>query len=252
MKIPISLVVVTLNEEKNIQRCLESVPFAAEKIVVDTMSTDKTVQIAQECGAKVFSERWRGFGPQKDWGVQQASHDWILSLDADEVLSEVAQQEVIQMFSQLDPQVGYQFPRQSYHLGRWIWHGGWYPDYQLRLFHRQFSAWKKIPIHELVEAPKKIKLVSPIKHFVFQDLAHQTQTNNRYSSLQALEHFESGKKFSYFKVLIKPWTKFIECYFLKKGFLDGFPGFVIAVGAGFSVFLRWVKVWELERKKNEE
>lgn len=248
-KLPISLVVITFNEHKNIERCLTSVPFAKETLVVDSFSTDGTSEIAERLGAKVIQQKWLGFGAQKDFAVQSASYDWILSLDADEALSPEAAVEIQQIFFELDPRVGYRSPRMSYHLGRWIRHGGWYPDWQLRLFHRRHSKWKQVPIHELVESPQRKDLKQPILHFVFESLADQVNTNNRYSSLQAQDHVDSGKKFSWFKFLTKPWVKFLECYFLKQGFRDGFAGFVIAVGAGYSVFIRWVKIWELTRPK---
>lgn len=248
MKLPVSLVIITLNEERNIERCIRSVPFASEIVVVDSGSTDKTLEIAKGLGATVHHYPWQGFGIQKAKATELSHNDWVLNLDADEALSPELAQEIMEKWQSLDPRVGYEMPRKSYHLGRWIMHGGWYPDAQLRLFNRQHSGWQKVPIHEKVEAAEKQRFKKPLLHWVFKNISHQVITNDRYSSLQAEDHIRKGKKFSLLKLVIKPWVKFIECYFLKLGFLDGFAGFVIAVGAAYSVFLRWVKIWELQKK----
>jgi glycosyltransferase involved in cell wall biosynthesis len=239
MKLPLSLVVITLNEDKNIERCLRSVPWADEVIVLDSGSQDRTLEIAKKMGAKTYSEAWQGFGLQKQRAVELAKNSWILSLDADEALSPELSQEISENFSKLDEQTGYLLPRKSFYLGRWILHGGWYPDWQLRLFHRQHCRWTDAAIHERVIAKKTERLRQPIEHFVFKNIADQVDTNNRYSTLQA-----KNQTFSFYKLLIKPASKFFECYFLKRGFLDGLPGFIIAVSAGYSVFIRWAKAWE--------
>lgn len=248
-KLPLSLAIITKNEEKNIERCLRSVPFAGDVVIVDSESTDRTLEIAQNLGARVFTEPWKGFGPQKRLAAQKCRYDWVLSLDADEALSENLAQEIQQRFVDLDPRKGYLLPRKSFHLGRWIGYGGWYPDYQLRLFHRQNAQWNLAPIHEKVEAQEKDYFKNEIRHWVFRDLAHQVETNNRYSTLQAQDLFQQGKKFSFFKLLTKPVSKFIETYFWKRGFLDGQAGLIISVSAAYSVFLKWSKLWELQKLK---
>lgn len=250
-KLPLTLMIITLNEERNIERCIRSVPFASEILVIDSGSRDKTKEIAEKNGAKVLHHEWIGFGPQKKWGTAQARYDWILSLDADEALSSDLAEEILAKFSELDPKTGYELPRLSMHLGRWIRHGGWYPDAQLRLYHRQFSNWPDAQIHERVDSPTVARLKKDLYHFVFQDLSHQVQTNNRYSSLLAEKDFASGKRFSLFRLIVKPWSKFIECYFLKLGMLDGIPGFMISVGAAYSIFLRQSKLWELGKRNGD-
>lgn len=247
--LPLSLVVVTLNEEKNIARCLRSVPFADEILVVDSFSTDGTVEIAQSLGAKVLQEKWRGFGPQKRFGVEAAKNDWILALDADEALSPELAGEILSLFKGLDEKTGYLCSRRSFHLGRWIDHGGWRPDWQLRLFNRRHSNWSEAGIHERVQSPREARLPQPILHWVFDDLSDQVVTNDRYSSLQARERYERGERFSWSRLIFKPWGKFVETYFLKRGFLDGMPGFLISVNAAYSVFLRNAKIWELQRRE---
>ncbi|MFN7728704.1 MAG: glycosyltransferase family 2 protein [Bdellovibrio sp.] len=253
MKLPISLVVITKNEESNVERCLKSAEtLVSEFLVLDSGSTDQTQNKARALGAQVIEQPWLGFGPQKAMGSRAAKFDWILSLDADEALSPELVAEISAKFSSLDQKTGYEMPRKSFHLGRWILHGGWYPDRQLRLFHRGHSMWNEAIVHEKVECQRKERFESAILHWVFKDLRDQVETNNRYSSLQAEELVAKGQKFSMVKLILKPWSKFIETYFWKCGFLDGVQGFVIAVGAAYSVFLRWSKIWEMQKcpKKN--
>lgn len=248
-QLPLSLVVITLNEEKNLRRCLQSVPFAQEIIVVDSGSTDRTVEIAKELGAKVVHQPWLGFGPQKQFAVDLAANRWVLSLDADEALSEDLQSEILQCFGNLGAGgvAGFDMPRKSFHLGRWILYGGWYPDYQLRLFDKEKARWQDSQLHERVECPSKERLKGDLLHFVFHDLADQIETNNRYSTLGAKSLAQAGKSFSIFKLCLKPVSKFLETFFWKRGFLDGLPGFIIAVGASYSVFLKFAKLYEDEK-----
>lgn len=247
-KLPLSLVVITLNEEKNLKACLDSVPFASDIVVLDSFSKDNTKQIAESAGARFIEQSWLGFGPQKKKAVELAKYDWVLSLDADERLSPELQAEIRQQFERLDAKTGYLLPRISFYLGRWIRHGGWYPDYQLRLFNRQHSNWDQAGIHEKVIAVQTEKFKTPIQHYVFESISHQVITNDKYSSLQSQNLFREKKaRFSVFKLITKPWVKFVENYFYKRGFLDGLPGFIIAVGSAYSVFLKHAKLWELEK-----
>lgn len=256
---PISLVVITKNAGDHIARCLKSVPFASDIVVLDSGSTDGTKEIAKAAGARVFDEEWRGFGPQKRRASELAKTDWILSLDADEALSPEAQNELQVLMTYLDakPAKIYAFPRLSFHLGRWIRHGGWYPDWQMRLYDRRSANWNNERIHEKVqmlsgEAPSPQKLKQPIQHWVFKDLADQVQTNNRYSTLGSETLRDKGRSFWFVHLILKPKVKFLECYFWKLGILDGLPGLIIAVGAGYSVFLKWAKLWEIERIKSKQ
>lgn len=250
-KLPISLVVITFNEEAHIERCLRSAPFVSDIVVVDSFSTDRTVEIAKSVGARVFSEKWKGFGPQKAFAAEQAQNPWVLSLDADEALSPELAQEIVEQFSTLDPEAGYLVPRRSFYLGRWIDHGGWYPDYQLRMFNKSHSQWNSAGLHEKVEVKRQLKLKEDLHHWVFDDLSDQVRTNDRYSSLGAASLAEKKRRFSYFHLLTKPPTKFVETYFFKAGILDGLPGFIISVGAAYSVFLKWAKLWEIERVRKK-
>ncbi len=262
-KIPkISLVIITLNEELNIERCIRSVPWVSDVVVLDSGSSDRTVEIAKSLGARVFVEAWRGYRDQKIRATELAKYDWILSLDADEALSPEAAAEVLTLLKtpqtdqptdqQTDQQVdGLEFPRLSFHMQRWIRHGGWYPDWQLRFFHRQRARWGEGHVHERVHATTKRRLQHPILHWPFQGLAEQVQTNNNYSTLGARDLFERGRRYSIIRLLFKPMSKFVETYVVKRGFQDGWPGFVIAVGAAYSVFLKFAKLRELELQSLE-
>ena len=253
---PLTLTIISLNEAANIERCIRSAPWASEVVVVDSGSTDGTVEIAKKLGAKVFVEEWRGYRDQKNRAVELATNDWILSLDADEALSSDAVSEVESLIAsgvlQSEAVDGFEFPRLSFHMGRWIKHGGWYPDRQLRLFHKKRAKWSEGHVHERIQAKNVRRLTHPILHWPFTDLAEQVRTNNNYSTLGARDLFDRGKKFSVLRMILKSKSKFIETYILKRGFLDGLPGFIISVGAAYSVFLKFAKLRELEKASQGE
>lgn len=248
--LPISLVVIAKNEAEHIVPCLQSVPFAAEKlVVVDAATTDATAEVAEKAGARVLRKEWMGFGPQKRWAVNQAQYDWVLCLDADERLSDEAKEELLTKFDRLDAQTLYYFPRVSWFLGQWIWHGGWFPDFQGRLFHRRYFQWNEALIHErVVGAGQFAHFLGPIEHEVFEDLEDQVRTNLRYSHLLAQQDDQAGRVFFSLQLLLRPFGKFIETYILKQGFRDGWPGFIIAINAAYSLFLRYAFRWEQRRQ----
>ena len=248
-KLELSAVLISLNEEANIARAIRSVEgLVSEVLVYDSGSKDKTCEIAAKMGAKVVSGDWLGFGPSKRHASSLAKNDWILSLDCDEEVSTELANELRQKFATLEPEKAYRFPRLSRYLKTWIRHGGWYPDYQVRLFNRREANWNTAQIHEKVEAKVYETFTCCLNHYVFKNIEHQVATNNKYSTLQAEQMFASGKKFSWFHFLTKPTVKFVECYFLKLGFLDSWAGFVIARSAAYSVFLKWAKLREREKQ----
>lgn len=244
----VSLVIITLNEENNIERCIRSAPWVDDIVVVDSGSTDKTVELAESLGARVFVEEWRGYRLQKIRATELAKYDWVLSLDADEGLSPDLNKKLQEMKTtgQLTAG-GYESPRLTYHLGRWIRHGGWYPDKQIRFFNRQKCKWSAGHVHERIEGENIQPIDQPIYHWPFPTLSEQVQTNDEYSSLAAKDLWDQGKKFSLAKLLFKPVSKFIETYLFKRGFLDGLPGLIISVGASYSMFLKFSKLWEMSR-----
>lgn len=243
------MVLVALNEQANIESALQSVSWAADIVVYDSGSVDKTMDIARKTGANVIQGPWAGFGKTKKLATDYAKLDWVLSLDCDEVVSQALQQEIRSRFEQLRPDTVYRLPRSSFYLNRWIKYGGWYPDLQGRLFNRKNTNWNEASIHEKVEAQNYENFTTPLNHYVFKNIEEQVKTNNRYSSLQAQEMLAAGKKFSWFHFFTKPLVKFIECYLIKRGFLDGIAGYIIAYNASYSVFLKWAKLLELEMKK---
>ena len=248
-KLALSVVVISLNEQTNIARLLNSVKWAAEVVVYDSGSSDETVFIAEKMGAKVIKGPWLGFGLTKKTATQSASHDWVLSLDCDEECTTELYQEIKNKFKDLKADTSYKIPRLSYYLNTSIKHGGWYPDYQTRLFNKKMSMWNESKIHEKVESLKYDFLTTDLNHYVFKNIEQQVSTNNKYSTLQAEEMNAKGLKFSWFRFLTKPYVKFIECYFLKLGFLDGWAGYFIARSAAYSVFLKWSKLYEIQNLK---
>ncbi len=245
--IKISLVIIALNEEAGIARCIDSAKWVDEVIVVDSGSTDQTREIATAHGARVVVEKWRGFHQQKVFATQLAKNDWILSLDADEALSPELSQTLEKLCHEAFDFDGIEFSRKSFNLGRWISHGGWYPDWQLRFFNRTRAMWQATSVHERVEAKNKIRLDQPILHWPFQDLTEQVATNNRYSSLGAINLQDRGENFSLLKLVFKPISKFLETYLIKMGFRDGLAGFIISIGAAYSIFLKYAKLWEKQK-----
>lgn len=244
MKHKLSLVIITLNEEKNIERCIRSVPFADDIVVVDSGSRDRTLEIAKSLGARTFHEDWQGFYKQKTKATELAQHHLVLSLDADEALTESSQKEVLALLNQDTLSDAYEFPRLTYHLGQWLYHGGNYPDAQIRLYDRRKTKWLNAQVHERVLCDTKTRMQHPILHWPFSELADQVTTINRYSALRAVDFESKGKRFSAFSMFTKMISKFIEAYFLKQGFRDGVPGLIGAVNTSYATFLRWAKLYE--------
>jgi glycosyltransferase involved in cell wall biosynthesis len=248
----LSVTIITFNEEENIRDCLESVKWADEIIVVDSFSTDKTVEICNEYTEKVLQRKWPGFLKQKHFAQEQATGDWILNLDADERLSLEAATEIKKEILNGTPDVdGFVFHRQSYYLGRWIKHGGWYPDAKLRLIRKDSGRWSGESLHEKLVCDGKVKrLNGKILHYVYRDIAHQLETVDSFSRISADIWLKKGKRFKLFLLLTKPPISFLTTYIWKGGILDGIPGFIISVITSYYVFLKYAKLWEL--RKNQQ
>lgn len=243
----ISATIITLNEAENLPRCLASLDWVDEIVVVDCGSIDDTREIAKEAGAKVLENPWVGFGQQKNYAMHHAKHNWVLNLDADEVVSTELRESLEQFLSTVSdkPDVGgAMFPRRAKYLGRWILHGGWYPNMILRLARKDMARWSEPAVHEtLVVSGKVESLRGDLLHFTFRDVADQVRTNARYAVEGAKVAESRGERSSILKILCKPVGKFIETYFVKRGFLDGFPGFVISVNASHSLFMKYVELY---------
>jgi len=248
----ISAVLITFNEEKNIRRAIESVEWADEILVVDSESADGTRRIAENLGAKIVVQKWLGFARQKQLAVETAKHDWIFSLDADEEVSGELKQEILQLKNASPSADGYKIPRLSFYMNRPIRHGGWYPDWQLRFFNRRKGSWKDVLIHESVQmdaAAQIEKLKGEILHYSVENAAHHHRMiGERYAPLAAERMFEDGKRTTKLKIAFAGPVAFVQTYFLKLGFLDGFAGFCIARFAAHHAFLKHLLLWELQNE----
>jgi glycosyltransferase involved in cell wall biosynthesis len=242
-------IVITKNEERNIERCLKSLQFCDEIIVVDSESEDRTREIASRYTDTVINRQWNGYSDQKNYAISLSKADWIISIDADEEVSPELQKEILSVVKTPNGRAAYSIPRKTIHSGRWIRHGGWYPNRLVRFFKKTSGRWVGDDVHEYWKADGSIgELKGDLVHYSFTSISDQVDRNNHYSTLGAQALQRSGKKFSLIKLLVKPLSKFFETYFLKRGFLDGYPGFMISISAAYSVFLKWAKLWELEKK----
>jgi len=250
----ITACIITLNEEDNIARCLESVSWANECLVVDSGSEDRTCEIARDYGARVLDNDWPGYRDQKQFAADQAQYDWIFSIDADEEVSSTLAGSIRNHFqTRPSPETSFLVCRKCYFLGRWIEHGSWYPDWIRRLFNRNQSHWTGGDLHERLKHTEKTKkLDGHLFHYPYKNLAENVQYGNYYSGIQANELYEEGKSSGLLKALGHGGFKFIKDYWLKKGILDGMPGFIIATIGSFNVFLKYAKLWEYQETNSEE
>ena len=247
----LSAVIITQNEALHIKRCLQSLTFCTERIVVDSGSTDATVALASPF-ARVVHQPWLGYGQQKNFANSLAKGPWILSLDADEEVSELLQNEIRNCLSaSRDTVDAYDMPRLTFHMGKSVRHGGWYPDRAVRLFRKDKGQWTEPLVHErLYVSGRRGHLKNPLWHYSYQSTEDQVARLNHYSTLRALEMWKKGKNSSLGKIIWRPVVKWLEVYCFKLGFLDGKRGWVLAMTAAFSSFMQWVKLWELEQQRN--
>lgn len=243
---PVTATIITLNEAANIQAALESLSWADEIIVVDSESTDGTVAIARNFTDRVFVRPWPGYIAQKNFAAEQASHDWIFSLDADERVTPELAAEIKTLLASGPRAPGYRVPRVTFHLGRWLRSTDWYPDYQLRLYDRRRARWAGKHVHESVKADGPVEdLKGELQHFAYRDLSHHFQTMDRYTTLAARQMFEEGRRAGFFDLLIHPPAAFIRNYILRVGFRDGVPGLIVSSMNARYVGLKFAKLWEL-------
>ncbi|HEV8644076.1 MAG TPA: glycosyltransferase family 2 protein [Burkholderiales bacterium] len=246
----ISVTIITKNEEVSISRCIESVRWADEVVVVDSGSTDRTTEICRELGAKVMvTGDWPGFGPQKNRALAQATGDWVLSLDADEWVTADLRDEILNVISNPDGATAFRAPRLSSFCGRFMRHSGWRPDYVTRLFRRGAAGFSDDVVHERVIVEGKTgTLREPIMHETFVDLDELLQKMNRYSSLAAQEMRHGGKKAGLAGAVLRGLWAFIRTYFLRGGYRDGREGFMLAVATAEGTYYRYAKLMLLEKK----
>jgi len=248
----ISVTIITLNEEDRLAEALASVAWADEIIVVDAESTDRTVEIARQYTDRVIINPWPGYAAQKNFADRQASHEWILSLDADERVSPELRQSIERLKREGAQHDGYRISRRAWYLGRWINHSGWYPDYQLRLYRRDCARWQGDYVHESVRVEGRVEtLTGDLWHLTRRSLTEHHEVLGRYTTLAAEGDFAQGKTVGFLDLLWKPPLTFLRSYILKQGFRDGIPGLVIASFAAYYVFLKQAKLWEKQHRGQE-
>ncbi len=238
----ITATIITLNEQRNIARAIESLRCCDEIVVVDSGSNDRTCEIAANLGARVVEMAWRGFAGQKNFATEQATHDWILSIDADEALSEALEAEIWQLKKAGPAADAYTMPRLAQYLGRWILHSGWYPDRKVRLFNRRKATWAGDFVHESVVVDGAVHhLEANLLHFTCDSLTEHLRTMDRYTTLAAEQIIAQRKRVSWHHLALSPPWTFFQTYVLKRGFLDGFEGLAIAHMAALYNFLKYAK-----------
>ncbi len=244
---PLSVAIITRNAASQLDGCLASVAFADEIVVVDSGSTDGTVELAARRGARVIAKEWLGFGPQKQFAVASARYDWVLCLDADESLSDALR---VSILDELKAPRGlvYAMPRCNRFLGRWLRHGEGYPDWSVRLFHRAHARWSDDAVHEkIVTGRPVLRLRGDLLHDSAETLEKYLDKQNRYTTLQAELLRSEGRRASVAQLLLSPSLRFVKFYLVRLGFLDGVPGLVhIAIGC-MNTFNKYAKLKALER-----
>ena len=244
----LSATIICRDEVEKIRGALESVRFCDEVVVVDSGSTDGTLEICRELADRVVERGWPGYLAQQNYALSEARGRWVLSIDADERVTPELAREIRDAVSGPGDVAGYRITRHVHYLGRWIDHSGWYPEPRLRLFRRDAGRWVgREPHYDVAVTGPVGRLRGEIVHFTYDDLADHVHTLNRFSSLLAAGHAAEGRRFSWAGLLLRPPAEFAKKFLLKRGFLDGAPGFFVAALSAFYVFLKAAKLWEIER-----
>ncbi len=252
-----STCIMTYNEEENIVDCINSVKeFSDEILVVDSFSTDKTVEIVKNMGARVILQKFLGYAEQRQFAINNAKYNWIFCLDADERASKELTEKILELKKNnfLDYQ-GFYVNRRNYYMGKWIKYGGWYPEKRIRLFNRNYGRSIGVNPHDKIEMKENAKIGDlnlDIIHFPYKDLTHHLEVINRYSTIAAKEKVNRGEKVTFLNLIFNPAFKFFKAYILKKGFLMGKMGFIHATMGAFSVFMKYLKTLEMQNGKSEK
>lgn len=245
---PLSAVIIAKNAARQLPECLESLAFCDEILVVDSGSDDGTVALAQSRGARVIEAEWRGFGPQKRYAVEQAAHDWVLCVDADERVSPELRSAIERALA-APANAAYRFPRCNRFLGRYLRHGEGYPDWSLRLFDRRRARWSDDAVHEKVLTDAAVgTLTGDLLHDSAETLDAYLAKQNRYTTLAAQQAFDAGRRAHVAQLLLSPLLRFVKFYFFRLGLLDGVPGLIhILIGCGNS-FAKYAKMLDLKNR----
>jgi glycosyltransferase involved in cell wall biosynthesis len=245
----LTVTLITLNEAANILAALESVSWADEIIVIDSGSTDGTVDLAKRFTERVYVREWAGYAAQKNHAASIARFDWILSLDADERVTPELGDEIRRLLASEPSRPGYRVPRISHYLGRWIRSTDWYPDYQLRLYDRRLARWEGRYVHESVKADGPVgRLRADLQHYPYRDVSHHLATIDKYSNLWARQALEDGRKAGAANLLLHPPAAFFRNYVVRGGFRDGMPGLVVSLLNAHYVLVKCVKLWDARRR----
>jgi len=249
-KIPLSVAMITKNESANLAECLKSVNFAAQIVVIDSGSTDETVQIATQFGCEIFIEPWRGFGPQKQSAIDKCRNPWVLLLDADERIPPETASVIRAIVLKPTPTAaGYSFSRKNYFQGRWIKRMGWWPDRILRLFRRDLGRMTASTVHESVVVDGPVEAIdAQIEHYPASQLSKILMKIDQYSTLGAQEAYAKGEKASLWSAAFRAKVTFFQNYIFRFGFLDGVQGFLLAITDAINKFFKYAKLDELNRK----
>jgi len=250
--VKISAAIITLNEEAKIKNCLESLQgIVDEIIIVDSLSTDRTEEICKQYNVKFIKQKFLGYIEQKNFALEQTTHEHVLSLDADEALNEELREEIKEIKNNFSAD-GYFFNRLTNYAGHWVYNCGWYPDKKLRLFKKSKGKWSGMNPHDIIEmdANSNISYIKgDLLHYSYDSVSDHVQQTNKFTTIAAKAAFSKGKRSSNFKIVTRPVLKFLKDYILKKGFLDGRYGFVICCINALSALLKYTKIKELQDGK---
>lgn len=250
----VSAIVVCYNEEERIEECLKSLGWCDEIVVVDSFSTDRTPEICRRYTDRFIQREWAGYRDQKAFAHSQATQKWVLLTDADERVPPELREEIRACLTQDgDAYAGYAVPRLVHYLDRWWRRGGWYPDYDVRLFRRECATWGGVDPHEKILVNGRIRrLKNPLNHFSYRNIEDHVSRINRFTSIASREARRSGTRWRLMDAILRPGGRFLRSYILKRGFLEGFAGFYVAVTAAVYVFLKYAKLWELELEEKKK
>ena len=249
--IPVSVVIVTKDEEKNIEDALRSAADAQEIVIVDSFSTDRTVEICRRYTDRVFQHAWSGYARQKQLAVDHAQGPWVLILDADERITPELREEITRAIQDTGYD-GFSMPRRNYFLGKWIKHSGWWPDSTLRLFRKERGGLEDREVHEKVVVNGRVgQLNAPLEHYTYRTISEYVRKMEVYSSLAAKEIRKKGRP-GIMSLIAKPFFTFFKMYVLRLGFLDGVHGLVLGVLYGYYTFLKYAKTWEQNEKQGNQ